>query len=383
MSFEKIEFDHLRAWAETATFASAQGATERHIILHVHNDLEGFGKQMEQIQKAYTLLLGKYGDAKVIMRRYLLSDIDNQASILRAQLQHEGTDMGAVSMIGQPPLDGTKIALWVYMTEGMEVSYSKDLTTASHNGYCHNWSTNLQSTAGGSFAQTREILEGYEAQLHHTGLNLADNCLRTWLFIRDVDTNYKGMVEARCNNFTLQGLTPDTHYVASTGIGGQPILTQSLVQMDAYAAQGLRPEQQRYLYAPTHLNPTYQYGVTFERGTAIQYGDRRHLLISGTASINNRGETINIGDVRAQAERMIENVEALFKEGGATLDDMVQSIVYLRDVADYHLVNRYLAERLPATPRVITLAPVCRPAWLIEMECIAIIPASDANYNNF
>ncbi|MBR5069762.1 MAG: hypothetical protein IKX25_10235 [Bacteroidales bacterium] len=383
MVFETISFDHLQAWAQVATFAPLHGVCERHIILHVQRGFDRFEAQMEKIQGAYSQLLKKFPSSNVIMRRYLLSDIANQAPILRAQLQREGNEQGALSMIGQPPLDGTKLALWIYMAEGIEVSASENLTITFHNGYRHYWSTNWQSTTGGSNTQTREILEGYEAQLRHADLNLADNCLRTWLFIRDVDTNYKGMVEARCNNFTMQRLTPDTHYIASTGIGGQPITTQSRVQMDAYAAQGLQPEQQRYLYAPTHLNPTYQYGVTFERGTAIQYGDRRHLLISGTASINNKGEVIHLGDVRAQAARMLENIETLLLEGGASLDDVAQAIIYLRDVADYDLVNQYLAERLPKMPFVITLAPVCRPAWLIEMECIAIIPTTDARYNNF
>jgi len=383
MAFEIIEFNNLQAWAQVATFAPVHGVCERHVILHVRRGLGRFEAQMEIIQEAYSQLLEKFPAAQVVMRRYLLSDIANQAPILRAQLQREGNAEGAVSMIGQPPLDGTKLALWIYMADGIEVNATENLTVTSHNGYRHHWSTNWQSTTGGSHTQTREILEGYEAQLRHANLTLADNCLRTWFFIRDVDTNYKGMVEARCNNFTIQHLTPDTHYIASTGIGGQPITTQSRVQMDAYAARGLRPEQQRYLYAPTHLNPTYQYGVTFERGTAIQYGDRRHLLISGTASINNRGEAIHLGDVEAQAARMLENIETLLNEGGATLNDVVQSIVYLRDVADYEVASRYLDQRLPSTPRVITLAPVCRPAWLIEMECIAIIPAADARFNNF
>jgi enamine deaminase RidA (YjgF/YER057c/UK114 family) len=306
------------------------------------------------------------------MRRYLLSDIANQAPILQAQLQREGSDKGAVSMIGQPPLDGSKIALWIYMVEGLEVSYAENLTTTSHNGYRHYWSTNWQSTTGGSNTQTREILEGYEAQLRHADLNLADNCLRTWFFIRDVDTNYKGMVEARCNNFTMQHLTPDTHYIASTGIGGQPIQTQSRVQMDAYAAQGLRPEQQRYLYAPTHLNPTYQYGVTFERGTAIQYGDRRHLIISGTASIDHRGHVLHEGDVVAQTDRLLENIEVLLREGGSDFGHVPYFVIYLRDISDYRVIDAYMQERFPSIPRIILEARVCRPAWLIEMECETI-----------
>ena len=313
------------------------------------------------------------------MRRYFLSDIANQAELLADSLN----DTGACSLIGQPPLDGSKVALWVYLTEGLEVSRQKDLSITRHNGYEHFWSTNWQSVNGGSHSQTRDILEGYEAQLAHYGQCLADHCLRTWFFIRDVDTNYKGMVEARCSNFTMQHLTPETHYIASTGIGGQPVQRESRVQMDGYAASGLQPAQQQYLYAPTHLNPTYQSGVTFERGTAIQYGDRRHLLISGTASINNRGEVVHVGDVEAQTYRMLENIETLLREGGATLQDIAQAIIYLRDVADYPLVRRIFDERLPQMPRVITLAPVCRPAWLIEMECIAITPQSNSTFRPF
>ena len=45
-------------------------------------------------------------------------------------------------------------------------------------------------------------------------------------------------------------------------------------------------------------------------------------------------------------------------------------IVYLRDMADYAVVKRMFDERFPSTPKVITLAPVCRPGWLIEMECM-------------
>ena len=75
---------------------------------------------------------------------------------------------------------------------------------------------------------------------------------------------------------------------------------------------------------------------------------------------------------------MWENVEALLAEGGASFDDMAQIIVYIRDIADYDTVRDLFAQRFPETPCVITLAPVCRPTWLIEMECLAIRPAANA-----
>lgn len=153
--------------------------------------------------------------------------------------------------------------------------------------------------------------------------------------------------------------------------------------MDAYAVDGLVTGQQQYLYAKDYLNPTYEYGVTFERGVRVDYGDRCHSLISGTASIDNRGQVVHVGDVRRQTERMWENVEALLNEGGASADDVMSIIVYLRDMADYEVVRRMFSERWGDVPVVITLAPVCRPDWLVEMECMAVTERRDGRYRPF
>ena len=139
----------------------------------------------------------------------------------------------------------------------------------------------------------------------------------------------------------------------------------------------------QYLQALTHLNPTYEYGVTFERGTKISYGDREHLFISGTASIDCHGEVVHVGDVVAQTHRMWENVEALLHEGGAAFTDVMQMIVYLRDIADYTVVSEMFRQRFPDVPCIITLAPVCRPAWLIEMECVAVKEGHHPSFRNF
>ena len=89
------------------------------------------------------------------------------------------------------------------------------------------------------------------------------------------------------------------------------------------------------------------------------------------------------GDVEKQTERMWENVEKLLEEGGATYADVMQIIVYLRDTADYEVVCQLFAERFPNTPYVITYAPVCRPKWLIEMECIAVMTEKDERFKDY
>ena len=236
---------------------------------------------------------------------------------------------------------------------------------------------------GDAVCQTACLLQSYEQFLQLYDANLADNCIRTWFYVRDVDTQYAGMVRARRENFEQQGLTPQTHFIASTGIEGKPADPKAIIQLGTYAVTGLLPEQQHYLYAKSHLNSTYEYGVTFERGTRVDYGDRRHVYISGTASINNRGEVVHVGDIVRQTHRMWENVEALLAEAETTFDDVVQIIVYLRDTGDYDTVLQLFRQRFPQIPFVITLAPVCRPTWLIEMECVAIKELSDDRFRDF
>lgn len=215
------------------------------------------------------------------------------------------------------------------------------------------------------------------------GCKLADNCIRTWFFVQNVDVNYAGVVKARNEVFVTQNLTEKTHYIASTGIGGRHADPKVLVQMDTYAVAGLKPEQIHFLYAPTHLNPTYEYGVSFERGTYVDYGDRRQVFISGTASINNKGEVVYPGDIRRQTERMWENVEALLKEAECTFDDLGHMIVYLRDIADYAVVKSMYDKCFPDTPKVFVHAPVCRPGWLIEMECMGVKALKNKEYAPF
>ena len=96
---------------------------------------------------------------------------------------------------------------------------------------------------------------------------MADNCIRTWFFVQNVDVNYAGVVKARNEVFVTQNLTEKTHYISSTGIGGRHADPKVSGQMDAYAVDGLKPGQVHFLYAPTHLNPTSEYGGRFDAGT--------------------------------------------------------------------------------------------------------------------
>ena len=379
MEYQTIYDEELGAKLQFSVFKPTDGLAEFHAIIQIEPRCDVFAGQLERLLGAETVLMTHplLKGAQPVFKRFFLSDATNQQGLVEESLRqcHLGVHP-TLSCIQQPPLNGSKVALWIYLVGAeAEVVYGADAlgsTLVRHNGYEHLWTMGMAVGEGSSYEQSETLLLRYEQQLRDHRMTLAENCIRTWFFVRDVDTQYKGLVVARRENFTDQGLTPDTHYIASTGIGGNPADPKAIIQLGCYALQGFQPAQQRYLYALTHLNKTYEYGVTFERGTLMEYGDRGHVFISGTASINNKGEVVHVGDVESQTHRMWENVETLLAEGGMTYDDVMQVIVYLRDMADYERISRLFEERFPNTPHVITLAPVCRPTWLIEMECIAV-----------
>lgn len=359
------------------------GVAEYHAIFRITNPRLTYAEQVDSIQSAYERLVKEeIPGAVAVLKRYFLSDAANQSHQLLAT-QIENSDC-ALSIVEQPPLDGTKIALWVYLqTEVQTRTLPHGDYEVSHGGYRHIWSASNFNKASKSEYQTRLLLNDYVMRLAGQGCSLANNCIRTWFFVQNVDVNYAGVVKARNEVFLTQNLTEKTHFIASTGIAGRHADHEVLVQMDAYAIDGVRPEQIHYLYAPTHLNPTYEYGVSFERGTYIDYGDRRQVFISGTASINNRGEIMYPGDIRKQTLRMWENVETLLAEAECTFEHVGHLIVYLRDIADYTVVQEMFEERFPNIPKVYLQAPVCRPGWLVEMECMAVKPIQNEEFKAY
>lgn len=127
------------------------------------------------------------------------------------------------------------------------------------------------------------------------------------------------------------------------------------------------------------LNEAYDYGSAFSRGMRIELGNFVVLLISGTASIDEQGRTLHLGDLRAQTRRTFDNIAALLASEGATWKDIVRTTCYLRDIErDYKAFNEERAafykeqglNPLPASTGIQAI--LCRPDLLIEIEAIAM-----------
>lgn len=346
------------------------GHAESFSVLTPTDALEPFEVQLELLVDNIRKLITAEGSS--VMIRFFLSDPANQSVMLR-----ERFDFGCpVSIIGQAPLNGTKAGAMVWCRKGAVSCRVNDrMYKVSEGGVDEFWYTGGLSDRDGSYSQTVSLLSDLSSELEAQGLTLEENCVRTWLFVQDIDVNYKGVVDGRNTVFDLHGLTPDNHFIASTGIEGRMENHHNRVMLDAVAVSGSGITV-KYLYGESHLNRTSQYGVRFERGTVVERSDRRYVYISGTASIDNKGKILHEGDIVRQTGRMIENVEVLLAEAGCGFSEVAPMIVYLRDTADYAVVNRMFDERFPHCPRIIVQAPVCRPGWLVEMECIAVFPTN-------
>lgn len=382
MTYTSIEWNDLQVTVRLGSFCPAGGASEFHAMIEINAAFANTETQYRLLEEAVQRLATLPGlkGAALVWKRFFASDAVNQAPYLRASAGE------AVSAVQQSPVNGAKASVWLYFVEGAQLSRDADGTSVMKRPqYTHLFHACLHERSAGKENrsplmplpapiehQTGEIFRRYSQSLSRHGCTLERNCIRTWIFVQDVDVQYTGMVTARREYFEREGLTSQTHYIASTGIEGRYIYPDVLALMDAYSVAGIDPAQIRYLHALTHLNPTCEYGVTFERGASVNYGDRRHIFISGTASIDNRGEIVHPLDIEKQTARTFENVQALLSEADASMSDVAHLIVYLRDIADFAVVNRYMEQNCPGIPRVIVLAPVCRPGWLVEVECMAI-----------
>ena len=129
------------------------------------------------------------------------------------------------------------------------------------------------------------------------------------------------------------------------------------------------------------LNEAYAYAKpsSFSRGMRIDLGGVTILLISGTASIDEYGKSVHIGDFRAQMRRTLANITGLLASEGCTWHDVVRTTCYLRDIErDYEAFNEertaFFKEQgldpLPASTGIQAI--LCRPELLIEIEAIAM-----------
>lgn len=107
----------------------------------------------------------------------------------------------------------------------------------------------------------------------------------------------------------------------------------------------------------------------------VEASGGRTLYVSGQIAVDRTGAVVGAGDLRAQTQRVFENLQAALAAAGATLEDVVKITVFMTDVSQVatfrEVRDRYLRQRAPASS-LVEVSRLVRPELLIEVEAVAV-----------
>jgi enamine deaminase RidA (YjgF/YER057c/UK114 family) len=233
---------------------------------------------------------------------------------------------------------------------------------------------NIHGSGKDAFAEAYDMFRLAEDLLGAAGMHFG-NVVRTWIHLRDVDRDYGALNEARRAFFRHCGLE---RRPASTGVQGIPASGAHDFSLSLSAVASPRPLDIAPMCTPL-LNEAWTYGADFSRGLRIVDPNKVTLHVSGTASIDDAGRTVHLGDVEAQVDRMLHNIASLLARQGASFDDVVSGVTYLKRPVDAARVRAMFRRRgFDGFPCAVVEAPLCRPELLCEAEVVAMLPAASA-----
>jgi len=196
------------------------------------------------------------------------------------------------------------------------------------------------------------------------------NVVRTWIYLREIDRDYAEFNMARRAFFNEKNvdLLP-----ASTGIRSSAFPDEADFALSLYAVKSPGGLQASAMTTPT-LNEACTYGSDFSRGLRVVEDNKIALYVSGTASVDDRGFTVHVGDFEAQVHRMLRNLGTLLAAQNASFRDVLSAVTYLKMPGDAQMLCRILQDRgLSYVPNTVVHAPLCRSDLLCEMEAIAAL----------
>ncbi len=357
-------------------------------------DFEG---QVRRFYNCLPRLLSRGGgDWKdVVLERAFFHDFDRDWETLCRVRQEAyacgdvgSGDLPALTCIRQPPChQPQKVELQVYAVvpkepESVTVQTRVDPKTRATiklvtiGGRRHLYIADIQGidrsepTAIGFRKQSDRMFAKAAKLLEPFGIKFTE-VLRTWCYLKEIDDDYAEFNLSRNAFFAEHGVT---RLPASTGIQAGLWPDQTLCGMDLYALLDTEGVGIEVMHTPT-LNEADEYGSSFSRGMKIDLPEKTVLHISGTASIDESGRTVHVGDIKQQLERMLLNVRELLQHQGASFEDVTQIATFLKHAEDYELCQQLLRQwGIRHVPNTLVEAGVCRPELLCEMEAIAILP---------
>jgi len=100
------------------------------------------------------------------------------------------------------------------------------------------------------------------------------------------------------------------------------------------------------------------------------------VFVAGQAAINPKTDELELGDVRAETRRTLENIKAILESAGSSMKEVVRVGVFLSDMKNFAAMNEVYAEFFPKDPPARTTVGVSMPKIKVEIDCIARVSKS-------
>jgi enamine deaminase RidA (YjgF/YER057c/UK114 family) len=229
--------------------------------------------------------------------------------------------------------------------------------------------------------QAETMFRKAEVLLKSAGASSRD-VVRTWIYIENILEWYHEFNQSRNTCYTDFGLlrngdldhAEEIYIPASTGIGGKnPLGASTIMDLQAVTQKPDTRIQIRPLSGIRQRSP-YRYGSAFSRAMCVVEPEGKWIFVSGTASINEKGESVYIGDISSQVKHTVEVVESLIRSEKASFSELCEATVFIKRKSDFPLYQK-TAESLGLSgiPAVYLVADVCRDELLFELDAVFVI----------
>ena len=378
------------------------------------NDVQGQGQTVPDYPRQIRSLLEQcrsvfhnegFTKNTAVMCHFFLADIGMRELVRQLAWEIFPQILGAVTFVPQAPASGASIALELWAVGGnkprvvCETLLVCRVATVEYDEirwlFCGGSQPDQQPL--GTYIRSYDAFQDMSALLQCAKFRL-DQVLRTWIYQGHLvlpegeSQRYQELNRARTDFFGatqfLKKYLPKkykgTVYPASTGIGADDYD----VVMSAVALDTKRKDVVVMPLENPHQTSAFDYGVVygpqspkFSRAVAVAADESCLVFVSGTASITDSESRYHEDPVK-QTEQTLDNIAALIdgenlaRHGipdiACGLGKLVCVRVYVKRSSELALIRQVCERRLPEIPTLYTVADVCRPELLVEIEGIAL-----------
>ena len=386
------------------------------------SDVQGQGQTVSDYPRQIQCLLEncrsvcqeeKFTENVAVMCQFFLADIGMQELVRQQASEIFPQILGAVTFVPQAPASGAVIALELWAVSGCRTEVPSVICETPLPGQVAIAEFDeMRWFFGGGFRPEPQPPEPQPIGAYNRSFNAferlgtqlkkqkfrLDQVLRTWIYqghlvLPEGETQrYKELNRARTDYFGetrfLKKHLPPTHqgtvFPASTGIGAD----DADIVLGALALDTKRRDVIVVPLENPNQTSAFDYGEVyspqspkFSRAMAVAVGDECLVFVSGTASITD-SESQHLEDPVKQTEQTLDNIailidgENLARHGipgiSCGLENLECVRVYVKRPSELELIRQVCERRLPEVPTIYTVADVCRPELLVEIEGVAL-----------